>query len=113
MSCPNVAAPPRVFVVVPGDYDYSAANKWGEVIFLFTQKRDFSPYNMKRTIELTKAVLAEHEVRADDYLILTGHSHMTALVTSWMLKHYGRYQILVFGSRDQDYVVQEIKERDL
>lgn len=99
-------------VVVPqlAGHDFNEAGQYGEVIELLSGQ--FSPFNLDSLRTRIKKRLTEIEVTADDYLALSGTAVVNCLTFLEWLNMHGRVELLLFHSRDLEYIHRTfIKER--
>jgi hypothetical protein len=93
---------PKVFVVSRGYHDYSAAEPFGEIIYLAEGTMNkFNVANMVRQFETELK-----NSKPDDYLLIGGPTVMCIIAASMMIQLHGRVNMLLFRSRPKgdDYV---------
>lgn len=93
---------PKVFVVSRGYHDYSAAEPFGEIIYLAEGTMNkFHVANMARQFETELK-----NSNPDDYLLIGGPAVMCIIAASMMMRLHGRVNMLLFRShpKGDDYV---------
>lgn len=90
---------PKVFVVNKGGHDFSAAKKWGDVVFL--TEGTFSACavsSMYRNFSM-----AFRESSPDDYILLAGPSVMCSVACACFAYLHGCLNLLIYkGNRYKD-----------
>lgn len=95
----------KVYVVNKSGHDLSAANKYGELVFLTEGK-----VNIFATDRLLKEL--EEKLKnssLNDYLLVSGSVVLGALTIKIMLEIHGTVNLMIFNFKTNDYVVRTIK----
>lgn len=98
----------KVFVIQESNFDYSKAEKFGEVVFVTSLEYNSVPgsnYNKRIIADIRKAF--SDYIPGEDYLIPTGSPALMALVmvsigAKWPNQSH---QILKWGNMERDYKV--------
>lgn len=94
---------PKVYVVNKGAHDYSAAEKFGTIVFC--TEGVLGKYNTSQMVREMQAALADST--ADDYLLLTSLSTLCSIASAcFALKHKGKLNLLIF--KDGQYMERKV-----
>ena len=85
---------PKVYVVNQAGHDFSAAERYGDIVFLSrgTQNK-FAVGGMYRSF----AEILEHS-KPDDYLLTTGLTNMNVIAGAMLAYKHGKLNILLYKS---------------
>ena len=96
----------RVYVVNKSAHDFSAAEKYGELVFLTEGRQRHYDVNNK------VAVMAEilNDSNPEDYLVFTSLNTLCAIAAAlFALRHGGRLNILLYMPRTGTYAARELR----
>ena len=94
----------NIYVVSDSSHDYSDAQRFGEMIFLFKEK--INVFAIGKLAKLINEKLANAQV--EDYLILSGNSIAGCMAFYTLLKNFNQVKLLIFSFRDQQYEARTI-----
>lgn len=94
---------PKVFVVNRGAHDYSAAQKYGDLVFCTTGL--LHPYSTSQMVREVEAAMASSS--PDDYVLLTSLPTLGAVASALFTFKHGCLNLLLF--KDGAYVERRIK----
>ena len=97
----------KIYVVAKGAHEYSSAETYGEVVFLYDDDR-------KANVFATDALIKEIEEKlkdatADDYLIMSGSMLPSAVAFSVLLEKTGVVNNLLFSFRNSNYELRTVR----
>ena len=93
---------PNVYIVNKSAHDFSAANKYGEIIFLSEGSMNrYSVNNMMR--QFTDRMKDSHE---DDYLVPCSLNVMNSVASSILSFKHGKLNLLLF--KEGNYIERNI-----
>lgn len=84
----------KVFVINKGNYNYSDALQYGELIFL---SQDFIDKTSPEKLYETYSELLKDSTE-DDFLIITGLQIMNAVASSILAQKHGKVNYLIFSN---------------
>lgn len=91
-----------VFVLNKSGHDFSAAERYGKLIFLSQGK--ISPYSVTKMFR--DFVFKMKNSTKDDFILLTGLSTMAAIACSCFVYKHGRLNLLLF--KDNHYIERHL-----
>ena len=99
----------KVYVVNKGGHDLSAAEKWGELVFLSkgTMNR-YATSNIYR-----KFVKRLENSSPQDYILLTGLTVMSAIACSIFVRKHGRLNLLLYHTSRTEGLEPHYVERTI
>lgn len=93
---------PKVYVPNKGAHDYSAAERFGRLVYC--TEGTLQKYNTSQMVrELSAAMVGS---TADDFIMLTSLSTLCSVACAIFAKKHGRINLLIF--KDDDYVCRKI-----
>lgn len=92
----------KVYVVNKGGHDYSAAEKYGELIFC--TEGPLSKYDVGQMYRELREAMALSS--PDDYILLTSLTTLCSVAAALFAAKHGRVNFLIF--RDDTYVERKI-----
>lgn len=99
----------KVFVINQSGHDFSKAEKYGELVFLSEGKiNPFKVNNMYRQFSSKM-----DNCQPDDYILVTGLSQLCMIAAGIQVHKHGKVNMLIYSSRDDDYVPREIDVTNL
>ena len=99
---------PQIFAVHDNGHDLSAAAKYGRVAFLFSREEKINVFAADLLVRTVRERLAD--ATEDDYLVLTGNTIACCVAYSYLLKTFGRVNILIFSFRNSEYELRTIRD---
>lgn len=91
---------PRVYVVSKGFHDWSAAAKYGQLVFLSTE-----PIGRTAVSSMMRQFLPELEKSdPNDLIVITGLSVMCSLACAIFYSKHGRLNLLLYDASGNKYV---------
>ena len=96
----------KVFVVQKNGHDFSKAERFGEVMYLFEGK--VNVFASDALVQDVKERLRDAEER--DYLCLSGSSLANCIAYSYLLKTFGKVNVLLHSFRDEVYELRTVHD---
>lgn len=94
--------PRKIFVAnKASNLDYKEAENFGEIVPVTRGYIDFTNIQ-KLSHEINKSIYLATE---DDYLLLSGHNLVCAMVVWLWIKKFGSVQVLHFDKKEERYVI--------
>lgn len=90
-------------------HDYSAAEKYGEIIPLFNE--DLPIFKIDKLIEMIKERLVVFE--KEDSLLLSGNPLINVIAVSFLLSKFGELKVLLFNVFNEDFILKTLRKGDL
>lgn len=100
---------PRVYVPNNRGYDYTPAEKYGEVVFL--TEGNLNQFNVSKLYRRLVEALEGSE--PDDYWCVGGLTVLNILGTTILAEKHGRINLLLFRIAEGDYIVRRITPKAL
>lgn len=82
----------KVYVTNRGGHDYSAAKRYGELVYL--TEGEIPRYNTSQMFRAIEGVLKDSE--QDDYILLTSLTTLNTVACSYFAHKHGRLNLLLF-----------------
>lgn len=99
----------KVFIPNKGGHDYSAALKWGELVFVTEGYID--RWGVNQMLRLWAKTLEESS--PDDYILETSLNTLCSVGAACFAFKHRRLNLLIFKSEDGDYVERSIQIHEL
>ena len=97
---------PVVFVPNKGFHDFTAAEKFGELIFLSSDPSGISQFHTSRMARLFKPYIEAST--KDDYILVTSLTVMVSVLSGMFAFKHGRLNLLLYRPKKDDYEVRRI-----
>lgn len=89
----------KVWIVGDAGHDYSEAQKFGDLEFIFKQRA----YPFGR-VDVLEKEFNLRDIRENDYLLLSGPLINNAVAAALWLKQHGYVNLLLFNAKREVYV---------
>ena len=96
---------PTVYIPSRSGHDFSAAKKFGEICYL-SGDHAVDPYKTNSIYCLFANILRNST--ADDYILITGLSVMSAIATAIMARKHGKVNMLIYHASSGGYKARTI-----
>lgn len=97
----------RVFIIGPGQHDYSGAAAFGDLVPIMTGR--VNPFNVDELLnKLENELITTYKAGPGDFLLLCGNPILNVAVGALFQKHFGQFEVLVYGARNGDYTPRRI-----
>jgi len=99
---------PKVFILSKTDrYDYSNAEKFGELVYLLEDS--ISPFNVNEHIYIVSSMLQNNFDNEKDYICMTGNTLSLCWLSIAMSNLFTKINLLLFDSKTETYVERKLE----
>lgn len=99
----------KVYVVAKGLHNWTAAEQYGELVFLST-----APFSRTAVSNITRLFVPKlANSQSDDYIVITGMSVMCSIACALFALKHKRLNLLLFDAVTEKYVKRTLMLDDL
>ena len=98
---------PKVYVVEKGAHDYTRAEDYGQIVYMFDKEHTANVFAPDKLVREIKEKLLDST--PDDFLVLSGSMLPAALVFFEWLDRHGSCGILLYSFKNANYELRTIR----